>query len=728
MNRRTFLTWIGLGWLASASPIVIGACIAQDREQLVSASPANSLEAILFYVAPNGNDDWSGKQKKANWTKTDGPFPTLHRARDAIRQLKNQQGGNLKQPVTVLVRGGTYFLPEPLVLTPEDSGTADFPVAYKAYPNEKPIISGGRPINSWRRQGNLWVANLPEVKAGKWYFRLLRVRNDWAIRARYPNFDPKNPLRGGWLFARKDKSTRPGLQFGKDYVVVDPEQFPNWQNWEGAELQAFMGKNWSNSILPVTRVNKENYTLLGNFQNASGYRVALGNRFFIENVREALDSPGEWYLDAKTGELFYWPTTPDFPNSVEVVAPAMNSLIVLQGDGKKKSFVENIHFQSLTFTDTDYTLTDNYSSPADAAIWLSTARHCGIEDCTFVRLGGYGLRIEQHSHENRIIRNRVSQLGQGGVILLGDKATQPFNNLIAANDIHDCSKVYKNASGVDISSGSGNRIAHNQIYRMPRKGILLRSDNISSYSHKNIVEFNEIVDTNLETSDTGAIATLGRDKQASGNIIRFNFIRNVVGIGTTARGKILSPHFTWGIYLDDYSSGTTVYGNIVVGTVLGAICIHAGKDNRIENNIFINGSEMQIRLQPRDKFMAGNIFRRNIVIYKNPKAILWYSYQDRWQRDCLKDCDRNLYWHTGGLNLEKTKRAITPEGTFNQWQAAGFDIQSLITEPPFLTPLKLNIDRITQEDFKLDRDSDIVKQLGLKQIPIERIGIEGFQA
>ena len=886
MNRRIFLTWLGLGWLASTSPLAIASLINQDKHHPESNYSSKGFKPILFYVATNGNDNWSGKRKKPNSANQDGPFATLHQAREAIRELKHQQGGTLQQPVTVFLRSGTYFLSEPLIFTPEDSGTADFPITYKAYRKEKPVISGGQRITGWKQKGNLWVANLPDVKKGKWYFRLLRVEEDWAIRARYPKFEPKNPRTGGWLYVNKpepipmkqgnfnsgvgrihnqgDKiewnifvpvtgkykiwlrysnnmkaygvdnmsgrttikvgnnspiplrnlidtgnfanfrwqltatlDLRSGEQKlvweninggglgldafcltddpdwnpvntinilkggseaqvqqpkqGKHLIIVHaetfekavgrdlaifpekhlrtriptvPNQFPKWQNWDGAEVHIFPYRGWVNAILPVIKVNQQSNTIYIN----SKQNLQPGNRFFIANASEALDSPGEWCLDKKTSELIYWALSPNFPNDVDIIAPKMDKLIVLKGDRNKANYVENLYFQGLTFKDTDYTLTDNYYSPEDAAIWLSTTRKCTIENCTFVLLGGYGVRMEQGSHKNQIIKNTMAQLGQGGVVLLGDNATQPFNNLIAANNIHDCGKVYKHVAGVYIASGSDNRIVHNRIYRTPRYGVSLKSLGTDYYSHNNIIEFNEIIDTNLETSDTGAIETLGRDKQASGNIIRFNFIHNVVGMGTKANGKIISPYYTWGIYLDDYSSGTTVYGNIVIGTVLGAICIHDGKDNRVENNIFINGSQMQIRLQPRDEFMKGNIFSRNIVIYKNPKAILWYSYKDRWKRERLKKCDRNLYWHTGGLNLEKTKRAITPEGDFNQWQAAGFDIQSLITEPPFLTPLKRNIDRITKEDFKLDRDSDIVKQLGLKQIPIERIGIEGFQS
>src|SRR5713226_3430050 len=72
-----------------------------------------SEQGIVFYVSPDGNDTWSGKLAAANNDKTDGPFTTIGKARDAIRGLKAQ--GPLTQPFTVFIRGGLYTLREPLV-------------------------------------------------------------------------------------------------------------------------------------------------------------------------------------------------------------------------------------------------------------------------------------------------------------------------------------------------------------------------------------------------------------------------------------------------------------------------------------------------------------------------------------------------------------------------------------------------------------------------------------
>ena len=851
---------------------------------LMAKDALAQVREVSFYVAPKGNDAWSGKLPAPNKTKTDGPFATLHRAVEAVRELKRQQGGKLKQPVKIYLRAGTYFLREPVILTPEDSGGEGTPITFTAYRNEKVVISGGQRINGWKRKtvnGKLaWAVELPEVRNGKWFFRLLRVGSDWAIRARYPNFDPQNPLMGGWLFAQwwgeswergafnvgvgnihnvgdriewqirvpasgeyriwvryahnmkafgvetmddrtvlrvgdgqpvplrnlpdtggwgnfrwalaatiylpageqtliwenvkggglnldalaltddpnwhPDKAIRilgwwgeyqveptaegkhllliqaeactkaigkevsvprPDLPGSRNRIVIAPNKFPDWNDWSGAEVHIFPAWGWVNAILKVEGVDKERHTIFVKCEQD----IRPGNRFFISGVREALDATNEWHLDPKSGELVYLAPSGIDPNKVEIVAPAMDRLFVMQGDASSNRFVEHIRFVGLTFMDTDYTAPGGYYVPADAAIWLIAARKCVIERCNFTLLGGYAVRLEQRSHENEIVGNSMTKLGGGGVIMLGDTKTQPYDNLVAANEMRDLGLVYKHVAGVYVTTGSGNRIIHNRIERVPRYGISLKSYGPNASSHRNIVEFNEIVDSNLETNDTGAIETLGRDMQLTGNIIRFNFIRNVVGMGTTPEGKFLTPHFTWGIYLDDYSSGTTVYGNIVIGTVLGAVCIHGGKDNIVENNIFVDGKEHQIRLQPRDDFMTGNIFRRNIIVFSDPNAIVWYSYAHTWRRDRLAECDFNLYWHTGKIDLTKIERPLTPEGTFARWREAGFDRNSIFADPLFVSPSPKD-----KLDFRLRPNSPAFK-LGFKPIPLERIGPEGFR-
>ncbi|MCS6831427.1 MAG: hypothetical protein NZ749_12400 [bacterium] len=141
---------------------------------------------IYLYVSPNGNDSWSGRQPRPNASRTDGPLASLKGARDAVRRLK--ASGQLRTPVHVRFASGSYPLTEPVVFTPEDSGTAQSPIIYEAAPNAKPVLEGGRRIRGFREWKNgIWAAEIPEVREGKWYFRQLFVNDKRAVRARSPN-------------------------------------------------------------------------------------------------------------------------------------------------------------------------------------------------------------------------------------------------------------------------------------------------------------------------------------------------------------------------------------------------------------------------------------------------------------------------------------------------------------------------------------------------------------
>ncbi len=682
------------GWPTLA---LIFAALPQGASTPVGACPT------LLYVATVGDDNWSGTLDSPNETQTDGPFRTVARARDAIRQLKADGGGTLVDPAIVYIRDGDYYLDLPLVFDPQDSGTPDNPITYAAYPGESPRLSGGRVIDGWsQRPDGLWSVTLPDVAEGRWYFRSLRVGSSLAIRARYPNQDDIDPRTRGWLFVPPD------APIGRDRIQVAATAWPDFGNWEGAEVFVFPYFGWVNALLPVQGVDPVGHALLV----SSGQDIRPGNRFFISNVREALDAPGEWYLDRASGELLYQAREPEFPD-LPVVAPAMDRLILLQGDPAQGQWVENIRFEGLTFLDTDYTV-GGYYSQADAAIWMSGVRNCAVTRCTFGPLGGYAVRMANQTHDVSVTRCTMQELGEGGVVMLGNTASQPHDNLIAANDIRDIGRVYAHVAGVYVTTGSGNRIVHNRIQRTTRYGVSLKSTDGANTSHNNLIEYNELIDTNLETNDTGAIETLGRDQQVSGNVIRFNLIRNVVGLGTDASGTIITPYFTWGIYLDDFSSGTTVQGNIVSGTVRGGVDLHGGSGNSVINNVLVNGSQENLFLQPIDASMHGNVYYNNIIVYEEPTARCWAA--PGWRRSALESVDYNLYWHTGGLNFF-TSPLFSPEGTLPQWQAAGFDQNSVVADPLFVDP--------SNGDYRL-MDGSPAYVLGFQDIPVELIGPDGY--
>ena len=148
---RSVLVRIAVGMLLS------GACfqiVCMSREMATvrggpSAAGVAQAKEVVLYVSAQGNDAWSGRLPEPNAAKTDGPFATLERARDAIRSMR--AGAPLRAPASVYVRGGAYALSAPLVFLPEDSGTPEAPITYASYPGEKVIASGGRMITGWKK-------------------------------------------------------------------------------------------------------------------------------------------------------------------------------------------------------------------------------------------------------------------------------------------------------------------------------------------------------------------------------------------------------------------------------------------------------------------------------------------------------------------------------------------------------------------------------------------------
>ena len=859
---------------------------------LMSCSPTRQPVVVgprqggTFFVATDGDDEWTGRLPAPEKDGSDGPFATLARARKAVRGLKAK--GSHVGPIVVMVRGGTYHLDEPFRLGPDDSGTAEQPVVYCAYPKEEVVLSGGRPIAGWQKgEGKLWVADLPDVKSGKWHFRQLFVGGQRQIRARTPNVDPENPILGGWAFVQDPgkqgkklgafgatlscihtpgdtfvwqvdvpadgdyalwlyygalnkphgrtkmdgrttmqvddakpvalenlpdtggwdrfkwgktatltlrKGTRRirwtnvqggGLNFDafvlcddpawtpkgttlakpaadKHVVLVQAETFAEakakefrvgrvartfpkdrftfkagdigrWPRSPEPEIHIFPHRGWVNAILSVKEIDHEKGVVEVSNRNCS-QSLTPGNRYFVESVFEALDAPGEWFLDRAEGRLYYWPKDADFAKQ-GVVAPALDRLIETAGyvppqeieevivDGKTErrcgpppepQLAEHIVLRGFTFRHTTYSLEmGSVYTPDDGTVRLEWARHCVVEGCKFLGVGGYGVRLAEGASRNHIIGNTVEEAGQGGVLLVAARTeTQPKDNVIAGNRIHRCGKIWKHVAGVYVTTGSGNRIAHNDVEDVPRYGISLKTFGHGAASHRNVIEYNSLIRTNLETNDTGAIETLGRDREDTGNVIRDNLMLDSVGVKTTETGEFLTPFYSWGIYLDDYSSGVTCIGNIVARTYRGGIHVHLGRNNVFEHNILIDGREQQVEFNGGE-FMANNVFRHNIVAFRRGNLIR----VNRWHDKVLAECDRNLYWLIGG-DLSKAEGPLTPKGSLAQWREAGFDGNSVVADPRFAGAEK--------DDYRLLPDSPALK-LGFQPTDLSKIGVAGYQ-
>jgi len=719
-----------------------------------------------FFVAIDGNDKWSGRLSKPNTKKTDGPFATLVKARDSVREIKTKDG--LKKPITVMVREGKYFLNQTFVLSAKDSGTQDCPITYTAYPGEKPILSGGKKITGWKPyKDKILQCELPGAKGGKWKFRQLFFNGKRQIRARYPNFDSENPLYGGWAFVEgpADEGSISAHKFKGGYSIMDrsleggkatafrckPETFKHhWSKPTEGEVNVFPGAGWCNNIIPIKAVDEEKHIItltreISQLNRPPWYfeqSFIPNNRFIVENILEELDQPREWCLDSEEGILYFWPPQNTIGPADEVVVPMLDCLIDLAG-------ISWINISGFTFTETlggDDLFREGSGGygpmfPRQGwkycgeAMHLKGAEYCCIENNHFYAVGGNAIYLESYNTRNLIQHNEISYTGAGGICLLGTTERHSMFNQVLDNEIHHCGVIHKYVDGVFMGLSDGNVIRHNYIHHMPHHAIDLGSNGFG----RNIVEYNEIRSTCLEADDLGAINSwmdtlnvlggyVSKDAERAGHIIRYNFIADTRGCNVDEKGNISKGTLTWGIYLDDFTSNCFVYGNIIVRSDVG-INVHSGKNNIIENNIIVEcriGVYYQNRAFYRPAcwqmkgFNTGNRCCGNIfyITKEADKAFLFYFHD--YTEKLLGGSENNLFFNATGKyevydynspdKLRSTKNIVS----FEKWQKQGYDTHSCFEDPQFVDP--------EHDDYRLKPESPAFK-LGFQAIGLDRIGI-----
>ena len=658
--------------------------------------------AATRYVSTDGKDIWSGTLSSPSPDGTDGPLASLAGARDAIRKLK--AASPLVEPVTVLIADGVYALEEPVAFTPEDSGTATCPITYMAAPDSKPVFSGGRVISGWTKgEGTIWKVRVPEVSEGSLYFHQLFVDGRRATRARTPNVGylrtdgPIKPL-GNRDEARRDPSTKIGFRFVPGDIV-------HWPNLE--EVNVFAYHSWTSSLHWIQEIDdKENIVrfLAGSAWPMSWWEK--NERYHIENYREALDSPGEWYLDPKTGICYYWPLEGEDMSNVHVVAPKLGLLLRADWDKDSENCVEHITFKGLSFQHADWlmekTAVNDGQGAAfqnDATVMLTGARNITFEECEIAHTGTYALWFRQGSQNNQVKQCHLHDLGTGG-IRIGETST-PENIACAVEHIlvdnswiHDGGHVFPAGHGVWIGRASYNTISHCDISDFYYTGIAIGWSwgYAESTAHHNVVEYCHIHNLGKGVlSDMGTIYTLGL---APGTRLCNNVMHDVYSYA----------YGGWGLYNDEGSTGIVMENNIVYNTKTGGYHQHYGKENILRNNILAFSKEGQV-IRSREEDHISFILERNIILTDNGMPL-----GKSWRNGNYK-MDYNLYWDvTTGSDLDFA------DWTFKEWQKRGYDIHSVIADPLF--------EDSANYDLRLKPGSPAY-ELGFKDIDTSKVGLYG---
>jgi len=637
---------------------------------------------INFYVSTDGNDAWSGKLDKPNREKTDGPFASITRARDAIREIKP-----LSEPVNVILRGGTYFLSGTVVFNQKDSGTKECPINYMAYSGEKPIISGGKRITGpWKPyKGDIMVCKIDD---GKWYFRQLFANGKRQVRARIPYND---------FYYVEEAVSGTSFRFKEG-------QFKRWHNLDDVEVIVF--HSWNESRLRISELNEEEKVVKFYDPKAShviGWDGAGGpNRYYIENVFEGLQHPGDWYLDQKTGELYYW--NPDDMDKLEIIAPALRQLIRIEG-GIKEQHVQYINFSGITFSDTDWDLPEQgYPDCGDvgdivepSAITWENARYCSLENGCIRNVGTHAIEITGYG--NKVSGNEIYDTGSGGII---SRNYDKDSNIFSYNHIHQCGEVYPSAVGINIDDGGG-VVSHNLIHDISHSGIYARhwatkTQPIERANQEQalIIEYNEIYDVMKNINDGGGLFV--RDANI---IIRNNLIHDCYSFSDRCPG--------WGIYLGCETRDTIVENNVVYRAREIVHVWYSDRNITMENNIFVDGEWDQINYQnPHDRRHENIRLLRNIICYKKPNTALFLLSHER---SVPVESDYNVFFCADGKLII---RGISGIENFDDWQKKGFDVHSVVADPMFVDP--------ANDDYSLKPDSPAFK-LGFKPIDISEVGI-----
>jgi hypothetical protein len=719
------------------------ACILTLHADAALAGPvdAEAHAAADFFVAPDGDDSFSGTLAAPNADATDGPFATLARARDAVRTLIARH----KRDATVLIRGGTYRLSQTVVFSLDNSAGPDATITYAAYPGEKPVFSSGQPISGWRKpgdppeglsaaaRGNVWVADV----AGRGRFFTLFDGDRRLPRARGPGFSQTN-------------STPRGSQ---DYETV---QFPagavgGLANLSDAELRIVPSHFWIMNLLPIESIDEAASTL----KTAVPGTYPLGrngmtdrHNAWVENALEVLDEPGEWVLDTSKGRLYLWPRG-DEPGD-DVVAPALTELIRVEGridyEGSEDTPIEGLVFEGLGFTHGDrypwhgrtgWGLQHDWEcfDKPTALVRFRGAQRCAVEACELFNSGHTAIRLDLHCQRIRLAGNHVHHVGGAGVLLAGyGPGTKDVNrsNEVVDNYVHHAGREYWGSAGIFAWQSGENRIAHNHVHHLPYTAVLATGRIVRTppgpaecsrtirwhevprrfpraswgerepylHARKNVIEYNEIHNVMQKLGDGNAIYVSGA---GGGNVVRYNYCHDCTG-----------PYMNAVIRCDDDQHGTLMEGNVCCRTGGHGEGFISKGDNDLVNNVVAD-----LRPVARHRgyvvFPYGSIhgsrIERNVLYSRGKGQILYHHGRPSGRHGeppRLRDTqtDYNLYFSTEDESWAQEH--------LKSQRAVGNERHSVEADPEFVD--------VDAGDFRFRPGSPAAK-LGIDPLDVSKAGL-----
>lgn len=665
------------------------------------------LNGQVIYVSTRGNDKWNGSEKK--------PVASLVRAQELARAYGRDTS------VEIVFEDGIYYLPGTVQFTGQDSKDYPATVTLRARHEGKAVISGGQQIRlDWKQEaGNIYVASVPAgMDIDQLYVAGLR-----QPMARFPNAQPgkQRNVYDTWAL---DHQVQPNPEMDP----LQPERIALWKNPEGGYVHAMHTALWGDMHWEIKGKNEDGTLQLeGGWQNnrPSGMHPLYR---FVENIKEELDVPGEWYYDRSESKLYYMPLPEIDLDEAKVEIVRLKHLI--EFNGTKENPVRGIHLQGLTFKHTARTFMENkeqllrsdWTMYRGGAIVFNGAEECSVENCEFDHLGGNTIFVNNYNRYLTVRGCYIHHSGANGIVFVGDPdmvrsplfryGNQNYETMdmtpgpLGDNYPQDCwvddclitmtGRDEKQTAPVQISMSQRIRVSHCSIYDVPRAGININEGTFGGH----VIEFCDVFNTVLETGDHGSFNSWGRDRFWTPDVVT---ISDQVALHPDMQyWDVLEPNVLrynrwrcdhgWDVDLDDGSSFYRIYCNLLLN---GGLKMREGYDRVATNNIILNNS-LHPHVWVRN---SDDVFKHNIVFTAYQPAVMNSALgeSDWWG----KELDYNLF--------------ATGQAAMRKFAAHGADAHSVSADPLFVNP--------GQGDFRVRPESPAFK-IGFRNFDMTDFGVK----
>jgi hypothetical protein len=530
---------------------------------MLTLTSSAQTDTLRIFVSPNGDD--------SNLGTAEAPLKSFQQSIKSLVLLRNRCPS---KPVVVTFNGGEYNIQQTIKINNIISKLQSVPVIFRAKSGERPIFTGNVRLTKWKHLNNtsinkrlckgiskhLFVVDLKDCGVTDFGNALSEnnrpdLYNNGSLQtlSRWPNVGfthtgkacGKTPTDAVWSHFT---GTKEGV------LEYCDDRINKWAAETDYKLHAYWFWDWLDNYSPAN-IDKDKHLF---YVSGSKFGYKDGLRYYGANLLCELDSVTEWYLDRNDGKLYWYaPKGIDFNNSI-VTLTNLNVPYMLE-----INHCSNITFEGLTFR-----------GSRGSGISIINSTNCNISKCNIEEFGCDAINIEG-GNDNVIYHCRIQDIGAKGIIAeCGDRRNLTSANLrLERNIIRRFSNYIHTYNAAINFSGCGLMLSNNHISFAPSSAMRLDGNDI-------IVQFNEIDNVVQESDDQGGIDTF-IDLAMRGLIIRYNYWHDI-NCGTYCGAA--------GVRLDDMISGVNVYGNVFFkcgSQHFGGIQIHGGKDNTIEDNIFV---------------------------------------------------------------------------------------------------------------------------------------------